>query len=1599
MTQVEIYLENARKQLLDLSLNNRLLNYRPTKNRTIRVHHESIRELYDILVIQGKTMQFHPVSAFPKSPASDGPADISETAQSQGAGDETGSSIWKLPDPEGELPDYLFDLFLETKLEKEALQKRLFYISHEAASILEEQGYTVLYLALGFLEWTEGGSPVKSVRSPLILVPVELTREKIQTAFKIKWTGEDICSNISLQEKLKELGVTLPDFQMPEDKTAIDAYVQQTASAISAYPQWKILDDTYLDFFSFKKFVMYKDLDSSTWPEGNKPSGHPLMQVLFNPDAKQEISPGFLDQDVDVKITSESAYHVLDADSSQIAVIEDIKADKNLVVEGPPGTGKSQTIANAIAENLAMGKSVLFISEKMAALEVVKNRLDAIGLGPFCLELHSKYSTKTSFIQELQRTVSMHEPLDFEPGEQLKQLDQLKSQLDAYALALQTPVGLRKKTPYELFGQKEQSRCYFLSMGKELVRVPLPGIEICSDPDWTLAKTALQNAAGIFSTLNESATTPWHGCNPGLLLPLDSDELLALIKNAKTSSRALQDNSNELVSITGVSAPLSMKELKNSIEATRLIISKDPIDKTILLNEGWNAPDERVTALINAILLFNEENSRVLSVFHSDIYRTDTKLLHSEYRAAVESNVLSKLFSGNYRQLKSRITAYYIRDQNRSDEEILADLDRVTRCQELRARIRGHRDTGVSFFGSLWNDEQSDAVGLEKFSQWILSFRSRMLENVFTGRTVEIMSTGADLQKIGTCVAALQNSISRFEATRDQLFTRLRCDGQKKFNTPIDAVLFSDLDRLVEDWENAFPFLDSWCRYMVAAEKCRETISAPVLQQVENKSLSPGDAVPCLEGNYADILLRSAFTQLSALANFYSDSHLKTIESFQALDRQYIRDNRARLATKLYAKTPRLYGGISKDSEMGILIGEFNRKKNHMPIRKLMKEAGGLIQKIKPCFMMSPLSVAQFLDPRTVRFNVIIFDEASQVKPQDALGAILRGNQAVVIGDSRQLPPTSFFEKLIEMVEAAEEVDDAPLPSDMESILDLCKTRFSTKILSWHYRSRHESLIAVSNEQFYDNRLFVYPSPMNRTDDIGLKFNYCAETTYDRGKTRMNRGEAKIVAQAVMDHFKKYPGKSLGVGTFSTAQQQAIIEEIEAARIKNPGTEEYFTKASAEPFFIKNLETIQGDERDVIFISVGYGKDQNGVLTTNFGPLNVDGGERRLNVLITRARERCVVFSNFRSSDLLIDNSSSFGVRALKEYLSYAETGVMITSSPIGGDRQSPFEESVYNFLRDHGYQVKKQIGCAGFRIDFAIVNPSAPGEFLLGIECDGAMYQSSRVARDRDRLRQQVLEGLGWNLYRVWSTDWYRDPETSQEQLLAAVKRASETPGPAPVNRIEPSVTVQPDTKTNPVEYTVAAPLPDTTKGSVFDKIPGYIQCTKEMVDCSKEFDDMPDRNLATNIKIIVDSEGPVHVDECIARLKNFHGLKRASPKIKGRIDNVIKLAVDLGFITADEDHFLWPIKRSDTVLRRRESGAGNISFVCSDEIEEAIRIVLKEQFSTGKEDLCVTTARIFGISRAKGETLERISSAVDRLIANGELEILPNGKINRKQ
>uniref|UniRef100_UPI00388DE2B9 DUF3320 domain-containing protein n=1 Tax=Methanobrevibacter sp. TaxID=66852 RepID=UPI00388DE2B9 len=583
-------------------------------------------------------------------------------------------------------------------------------------------------------------------------------------------------------------------------------------------------------------------------------------------------------------------------------------------------------------------------------------------------------------------------------------------------------------------------------------------------------------------------------------------------------------------------------------------------------------------------------------------------------------------------------------------------------------------------------------------------------------------------------------------------------------------VSFEAWQEQLYSWRGQLSSLHLWSQYLNTKNALQNSNARMFVDSIEKRNIKKEDIGALVDGNFADSLLNILFVENHELATFVGELHENRIREFRDLDKKILVLNRKRIYHKLNSNIPKIFGG-TENPQAKILAGEFTRKSGHMPVRKLLEKAGGMIKQIKPCFMMSPLSIAQYLDPTNeeLQFDVVIFDEASQVKPEDALGAFMRGKTAVVMGDTQQLPPTSFFDQMSD----AESDEEEATSLDMESILHLCKLSFPVKMLKWHYRSRHESLITVSNREFYDDDLLVYPSPSHNDPELGLKFHYNPNTAYHRGSSSANPLEAEDVADEIFNHFEKYGDtKSLGVGTFSVAQKNAILEALEVKRKERPEFEPLFSDNKEERFFVKNLETIQGDERDVILISVGYGFDEDRKMSLNFGPLNQDGGERRLNVLITRAREKCVVFSNFKAYDMKLTANPPYGVKSLKEFLEYAEN---LTLGTHVGDAYShePFEDAIANFLEENGYTVDRQIGCAGFRVDLAIVDDENPGKYILGITTDGKMYSSSKVARDRDRLREQVLNGLGWKLYHLWSTDWYRNRDLGRKKLLDFVEKS----------------------------------------------------------------------------------------------------------------------------------------------------------------------------------------------------------------------------------
>lgn len=591
----------------------------------------------------------------------------------------------------------------------------------------------------------------------------------------------------------------------------------------------------------------------------------------------------------------------------------------------------------------------------------------------------------------------------------------------------------------------------------------------------------------------------------------------------------------------------------------------------------------------------------------------------------------------------------------------------------------------------------------------------------------------------------------------------------------------------------------SWAQYNLARDTAMEHGLKELCQKLESASVPPSKLELAFEYVFFSYIARSLFGVYPELAKFSATSHEQLRDEFVELDHEVIRLNGQHFAHRIStARTVPLgtVGPRAADyTERQLLIREIQKERRHIPIRQLVKRAGRALQALKPCFMMSPLSVAQYIETGTVTFDLVVMDEASQLKPEEALGAVARGRQLIVVGDHKQLPPTSFFDRMLDAGDE-EDLEEVPAVVSTESILDICRQLYRPlRTLRWHYRSQHPSLIAFSNHHFYDTELILFPSPYVKGRRLGIRYHYVSGGAY---QSRQNIPEAQRVVDAVIDHMRGHPDESLGVVTLNLTQRD-LIEEILDKRLRNfPEGERFCERWERQgwPFFVKNLENVQGDERDFIFISTTFGRAPGTErVRQNFGPISRPAGWRRLNVLFTRARRGLHVYSSMQPEDIIVDEAVPDGTKVLRKYLDYAKRGTLIGFDFTEREPESDFEVSVADVLRQKGYEVVPQLGVAGFFIDIAVKNPERPGEFLAAIECDGATYHSAASTRDRDRIRQEILESLGWKgkIHRIWSADWYRSRAREAEKLLHFLEARCDTCRQEPLPPVEEERIVTP--------------------------------------------------------------------------------------------------------------------------------------------------------------------------------------------------------------
>ncbi len=1419
-------------------------------------------------------------------------------------------------------------------------------IDKKSRDFLEETGVNVAYIAFGFVHWKENENSEIINRAPLLLVPITLKNESAVSPYYIKLTEDDVVVNPTFSYLLEaQYGIKLPEY---EDDELLSSYLEKVRD-ILAKLHWKVTDDCKIGIFSFLKINMYHDLKNNSDKILQNDNVRILLgESIENPESTQIDNVELVENEII------DLHTVVDADSSQIDAIEMAKSGKSFVLQGPPGTGKSQTITNIIAECLHDGKRVLFVSEKLAALSVVYDKLKQAGLEEFCLELHSYKSSKKEVIAELCKTLRADRSVvSARADAEVQTKAKLQKQLDDYAEELHKPIPGINKSLYQLYEAHSAHR--------QAPEIDLPINDIAKKDETYLneAVNLLSQYEDYIPTIGEDyKKNEWYGYksqNGSYEAQNKLKQDLQIVINGlddfiPKAKACKEDYSLDLDTLFGADRYIQMLNVLSATEFLKpSMLTKEKVNITLNSTKNLKELSDHVITIREYLNDIFEES--VYKIDGQDYYNKMTKLYSGSF---------SRLFNAEYKSMISDIRLASKTGKKPNYDTATEYMKGLSDYQDFMNRFDEEKK---NIQGLLDQDKISVDTDWARLNTELDIVKTCFDNDLTAGRIASMSDDEFDLAKarFGEHANILAGSINTFKQPL--------LDLQKDFDSSVEFENMSlyELSAKIQRCMNSIDKVENWVRFYTLLKQLEERDLLSFVDCAIENNVSKDQIADSYQRLFFKQWINHDIYEKPVIAGFTRISQDKIVEQFAQKDRLQFEISKAQIKAELSAKRPSL-DMMAGGSAVSILLREGEKKRKQKSIRKLLEETGDLVQLIKPCFLMSPLSVSTFLSENSITFDTVVFDEASQIFPQDAIGAIYRAKQLIVVGDSKQMPPSNFFSSSVDIDDNDEETGDV---TDFESILDLCSTTLPQLRLRWHYRSKFEQLITFSNRNFYDNSLVTFPSSTTDRNGVGVDY-YHVDGLFDR-KSHTNRKEAEYIVDLIYKNIDTYPNRSLGVVAFSVAQQD-LIDRLLSKRRQADSSKEWFFKRDddkKEPFFIKNLETVQGDERDTIIFSVAYGMDEQGRLLHNFGPLNRVGGERRLNVAVTRAKDNVQLVSSMHCTDIDLSRTSAEGARLLREYLDYAENGDIALERTISVNPfeqfDSEFEMDVCDFLREHGFTVDMQVGCSGFRIDIGLKKPDS-SDYVLAIECDGATYHSSKNARDRDRLRQEILERMGWRFYRIWSTDWFRNTTVEKERLLKAATEAIHL-GPYE-KKEEPQ-----DEEEEEIEFeqTIAPKhlaFPEFKEADIYSIWRNAY------------------RSRVRLIKEIVDVEAPVSEEYLLKRICFAYNRKMVSSVVRDEYEYDMRSCRGLGMIR--KRGFIYKADQDSYTLRvpgdKRE-----IKYIAPEELAAGLMILLKQNVRAEKEGLYRALVNQLGFNRLGDASYERLDEALrflsDKVIVEGNI------------
>ena len=1454
---------------------------------------------------------------------------------------------------------------LRSVLTETELSKTIKGLYRTARTALEENGANTLYLALGMLRWYENKRSTKARYAPIILLPIEMVRKSAAQGYVIRLRDDEPQMNITLLEKLKQdFGIVVKGVDpLPADEHGIDIRRVLTIlrKAVMDQPHWDVLETASIGIFSFSQFVMWNDIRNRT----DDLLRNKVVRSLIEGKLCWDAQP----LEIGDRVNENNVLLPMPADASQLYAIQAACGGESFVLHGPPGTGKSQTITSLIANALAKGRSVLFVAEKMAALEVVQKRLDSIGIGPFCLELHSNKSKKKDVLEQLRQASQVTKTRTAEEyAAKAEQLAAMRGELDGYAEQLHKMRNCGSDlysliNEYEHYKDAPDIAAFDHAFIQSLNKLTL-------DRQQLAVERMIAAAREVGHPHNhplQSVTAAQYTQNLRVSLQSTADAYLEQLASIRSHVK-------QLAEILCEKQPESFEDMqKLSKIASHMVCWYD-------MPAAWAKTTfpqmyfEEVSQLAQHSARANELEEQLLDQFDANFLTQDGTALFAEYAQTSAKWFLPKMMGMN--KLVKILGAYaktpVDKESIRAHISALRDYQQESKAASELLQKYG-QDLGAFYNGKAtdWNKIAQLAAAAQASAQ--------MLYNLCG--SYRIMNTYCGKPEFRDAVCGIANGLTDFTEAKTA-FESLLGIGQRAEENWLEGQI--TLCRTILDHADE---LKEWVAYVGAATDAK----AMGLGNVVDHYASGADPDTVFR-SYKKALLRGlisdAIDESGALNQFSGAVFNKKIEQYKRMDQEWTRLSQQEVYCRLASKIPNFTREAAHSSELGILQRCIKSGGRGTSIRKLFDQIPNLLPRLCPCMLMSPISAAQYLDPKREPFDIVVFDEASQLPTCKAVGVLARGKDAIIVGDPKQMPPTSFF--------ATNTVDEDNLEmEDLESILDDCLAlNMPQSHLLWHYRSRHESLIAFSNSQFYENKLFTFPSVNDRESKVRLIH---VDGVFDRGKTRTNKAEAQAVVEEIKRryHDPELSGQSLGIVTFNISQQHLIDDLLTEACAGDPELEKWAFN-EGEPLFIKNLENVQGDERDVILFSIGFGPDENGRIYMNFGPLNREGGWRRLNVAVSRARCEMMVFSTMRSDQLDLNRTKAEGVAALRSFLEYAEGRTLAleeTAVQLKREGSDGIATAICKALEEKGYETDLSVGRSEYRIDIGVVDPQNPDQYILGIMLDGSTYGAAKTTRDREIAQISVLNGLGWSILRVWCMDWWdnsgkelkrifcklqdiqngvKGPEAEISKPAAeAVKLQGNISASAFVEA--PSVQI----KTPPVYTAAIVPV--------------------KLISADAFVEPWHERGIQSKIEMVIAAEAPVSLSMLTKRVVQSYGIARAGSRIQGHMNTILRKMNPQNTAQAGVVFYWRKDQNPDAYAGFRVSGEGenrrDVRDVPVQEVANAIYTVLYEQVSMGQEDLLRETANKLGYTRLGNNVLSALALGIQYAQEQGGIAAGTNG------